>query len=996
MTKPLWLVAAGLCLWATTAGAQVPTGTISGRVVDEKGGVMPGVTVTATSPNLQGPRAAVTSENGDYSIPLLPPGDYTVTFELMGFRTARKTVAVGATQQVPLDAELTLSELSETVEVTGELSAFLETAQVATRVRQELMQTLPSNRTLTASVLMAPNVRATGPTSTNGGDGAIVVSGAMSFDSVYMINGVAITENLRGQPTTLFIEDAIQETTVSTGGISAEYGRFGGGLVNVITKSGGNDFSGSFRLSMNNDNWRARTPFGGAKLDDTVPTYEYTLGGPVVRDRLWFFNAGRFRDLGESRATNATNIAYVRGEDEKRYEAKLTYTIRSGQTVKGSYSHVDQIITNNNFQNVMDLKSLYNQEQPQRLLSLNYNGLVGSSLAVEGQFSRRTLSFLTSGAAGQDLINDTLLIDRARGGTGFRYWAPTFCTCNIDERNNYELLFKGSYFLSTRGSGAHSIVFGYNHYDDQRTTENHQSGSDYRILGTSTATGPDGSLVPVFQNTGVNNSRTLIQQDPITLESRGSDIRTHAFFVNDAWRFNSGVSLNLGLRWDKNHGRDGAGDLIASGNRLSPRLGVAWDPLNDGRWSITGSFARYVSGLNNGVVDVSPAGQPATYQWVYDGPPINVGAVTMTTPEALQTLFNWFFANGGTNRVPVSASVPGVNTFIGDDLNSPYAWEYAGGVSRTIGPRGSVRADYVFRDYKDFYSTVTNLSTGQATSPTGAVFDINLIENTSDLKRKYQGGTFQATYRLSDSLTAGSAYTLSRTWGNYDGENPASGPLTAQLFSYPEYRQASWNAPEGNLGSDQRHRARIWGTYRVPMTSNAGTIDIGLLHTVASGIPYTTGGAPPAPGTGVATIDPTAFVTNPGYANPLSSAGGAVEYYFFERDRFRTETQNRTDLSLNYARRILGGAEVFFHGEVLNIFNIYQLCACGGTVFNNGGGSDMRQINNQVQVIQNFNPFTTTPVEGTHWRLGPLFGQPTSRFAYTSPRTFRFNFGVRF
>ena len=90
---------------------------------------------------------------------------------------------------------------------------------------------------------------------------------------------------------------------------------------------------------------------------------------------------------------------------------------------------------------------------------------------------------------------------------------------------------------------------------------------------------------------------------------------------------------------------------------------------------------------------------------------------------------------------------------------------------------------------------------------------------------------------------------------------------------------------------------------------------------------------------------------------------------------------------------------------MLNVFNVYQLCGCGGTVFNNGGGSDIRTINTSVQTASNapssapllpFDPFNTTPVEEENWRLGPTFGQAASRFAYTTPRTFRFNFGVRF
>ena len=96
--------------------------------------------------------------------------------------------------------------------------------------------------------------------------------------------------------------------------------------------------------------------------------------------------------------------------------------------------------------------------------------------------------------------------------------------------------------------------------------------------------------------------------------------------------------------------------------------------------------------------------------------------------------------------------------------------------------------------------------------------------------------------------------------------------------------------------------------------------------------------AEPGAGNGVGQIDPRPFVTNPGYARPLGNAS-TVEYFFFERDRLRTETQHRTDFSLNYSHDISGGAEVFFHGEVLNVLNVYQLCGCGGTVFNNGGGA---------------------------------------------------------
>ena len=113
----------------------------------------------------------------------------------------------------------------------------------------------------------------------------------------------------------MFIEDAIQETKISTASISAEYGRFNGGVANTITKSGGNQFSGSVRTTFTNDDWRALTPFEKGLTEDprvsrVVPTYEATLGGPFFKDRLWFFGAARFKEDEFSQATFFTNLAY--------------------------------------------------------------------------------------------------------------------------------------------------------------------------------------------------------------------------------------------------------------------------------------------------------------------------------------------------------------------------------------------------------------------------------------------------------------------------------------------------------------------------------------------------------------------------------------------------------------------------------------------------------------------------------------------------------------
>jgi hypothetical protein len=236
MLRRVLLIAVVCCLaLGTSAFGQGNTmGTLSGKVVDPDGLAMPGVTITATSPSLQGARTIVSSPNGDFVLPLLPAGDYKITFELAGFstQTLEQRVSPGETRALAA-VTLALATVSETVTVVGKVENFAQTASSAVSYKSDFVQRLPTDRSLLQTVQLAPGVNNTGPSNST------TISGALSYEGLYLLNGVVINENLRGQPLGLFVEDAIQETTTTTGSVSAEYGRFAGGVVNTITKSGG-------------------------------------------------------------------------------------------------------------------------------------------------------------------------------------------------------------------------------------------------------------------------------------------------------------------------------------------------------------------------------------------------------------------------------------------------------------------------------------------------------------------------------------------------------------------------------------------------------------------------------------------------------------------------------------------------------------------------------------------------------------------------------------
>jgi hypothetical protein len=1001
-----------LLVWALAAAVpfangQSTNGMIRGQLVDAHGVALQGATVTVTSDGLQGNRVAISSEQGDYIVTLLPPGRYAATFELSGFRSIRREFVLAPTQVLPLDVTFTETAIEESVQVVGTSANVLtRTAQLAVSFPQALISALPTNRDINASVLMAPSVH---PTGANGG---YSLSGSVSFENLFMVNGVSVSENLRGQPYDLYVEDAIQETSVATTGISAEYGRFTGGIVNVITKSGGNTFSGSFRDTLQNDSWRAYTPFeqrtiandpnhADTRVNKTVPTYEFTFGGPALKDRLWFFTSGRQQTQESARTLVVTNVPYVFTEAAQRFEINATYSPHQGHRLQAGFieNRADQTNASFNPTATMDRNSLYDQTRRLNLFTLNYSAPITARFFLEARASVRNETLIGVGSQYTDLIQGTLLVDRNQR----RYWSPTFCgVCDPEERDGADAFIKGSYFLSTKGVGSHDIVFGYDGYNDQRFANNHQSGSDYRIVGTTAVVDPADTTVlhPQLLPDGV----TQITWQPIQVGSEGANFRTHSLFVNDLWRGSNRVSASLGLRYDRNHGTNSVNNLVADEAAWSPRIGITIDPTGGERWSVTGSFARYVAGLANTMGDASsPGGNPDTYNFAYLGPAINANPAGpfVSTPDVIQQALTWFDAAGGP-RLPLvgTTTVKGVTPQIRDSLTSPNAWDYSAGVSRQLGMRGSVRADVTYRAYHDFYAMQTDLTTGRVTDTRtgnipaavlGRQYDLTVLRNTDVLERQYAGVAFQSQYRVGSSLTVGGAYTLARLWGNAEGETTNSGPIFADVLQYPEYKRADWNTPVGDLSADQRHRARIWGYYTVPQLPG---LMISVLQILESGVPY---GA-------VAAINSAAYVANPGYVSAPSSS--AIAYYYTDRDAFRTEGQHRTDLAINYAHRVSGHRrlELFGQLQILNLWNHYQLCGCGAaTVFQNGGSVIATRIDQTVRTsITNaslysaFNPFTTTPQRGVNWDLSPNFGTALNRFAYTTPRTLRLSFGVRF
>lgn len=272
------------------------TGTLRGSAHDSSDAVLPGVTVTVASQSMQGTRAAVTDMNGNYELLGLANGEYLATFRLDGFTTLETTVTVPLGGMVETNVSMQVGRVTETVQVTAVVPSPLASTEASANVTGEQVGTLPVGRSPFRIAELTPGLTANTPN-----NGLLAIKGSFAYDNVFLIDGVDINDNIFGDADNLFIEDAIEEVQVLTCGISAKHGRFSGGVVNVVTKSGGNQFSGGFRANLYKPDWTARTPFEiendnertGSYKNNT--TYETTVGGPVVRDRLWFFYANRLQ-----------------------------------------------------------------------------------------------------------------------------------------------------------------------------------------------------------------------------------------------------------------------------------------------------------------------------------------------------------------------------------------------------------------------------------------------------------------------------------------------------------------------------------------------------------------------------------------------------------------------------------------------------------------------------------------------------------------------------
>jgi hypothetical protein len=967
----------------TEVSAQgVQTGVLTGVARDQAGLPLPGASVTVTSPALQGARSTVTDDIGVYNLRGLPPGTYRARFELSGLSPLEQTVEVPLGTTARLDATLGMNAVQEAVSVTADITPTpLASTQTSANYRADMVNVLPIGRTPALIAELSPGMTANTPNV-----GQVAIGGGFAFDSIFLIDGVDTNDNLFGNSHGLYIEDAIQETQVLTSGISAEYGRFAGGVVNVITKSGGNSFHGSFRTNFAKPSWTQETPFEVERSQVRSSTlskfFEGTIGGPVLKDRLWFFNADRYENSTTARILNDVGTTYDEGTNNKRAEIKFTGTVLKNHTVSGSYLNnprTQNNLASLNTTSAMDPAVLINRETPNNLWVANWQGILSSKMLATFQYSKKHFGFRNAGGTSTDIHDSPI---QARGilsgaTNGRHYNAPFFSALDPEDRNNRQFAGSVSYYVTSPKVGRHDMKGGFEHFTSTRTGGNSQSATgfvfatDYLVDGGRPVLDANQHPIPVWGGNAANPGAAASRvTNWISVTGSEIDVRTLSLYVQDRWTINNHLNFDIGLRYEGARSDATGGIVGADTNDLVPRLGATFDPTGDGRNILQATYAHYSGRFSErAFARNTTVGTPSSVNYAYIGPS---GQGRDFAPA--------FDLN---NYAVIGGNFPTVNVFFDDNLHSPLSKEFTVSFGRRFAKDGYAKAQYVFRTTDGFIEDFVDDPTANGKVPVtfqGRTFnpaDKVFYTNTDDPTREYQALQFESRLRFTSKLYVQGHWTVQlKQDGNFEGEAANQPGNTELFFNYPEILDETRYFPSGHLNEYQRHKVRIWTTYNQGL-GRLGSVDFSPIWRINSGLTYSLAAANVA-------HSAVQLARNPGY---LRTAGGgqSATLFFDERGSESFKGFALVDLAMNYGIPVWKELRPWVQVQIYNLLNNQK----------------------QIQWDTTVTPDPASPLDSlgqpTGYIQGPNFGKATAADQFpiwapgeTGGRTFRVAFGVRF
>ncbi|HEY2830716.1 MAG TPA: TonB-dependent receptor [Thermoanaerobaculia bacterium] len=852
------ILTAALLLVATSMFAQGTGGALVGRVTDETGGALPGVTVTATNDATGISRSVVTGSDGSYRFASLPVGKYTVVADLSGFNTTTtKNASVLVATDNPLNVTLKQGAVKEQITVTAEAPLVATSPSVGTVVSQKELENLPLNGrqfanlgTLAPGTTLSVNSDPTKP-----GQLTIALNGGSGRNVNFLIDGGDNTDDTIGGALQNFNIEAVQEFKIQTMQYKAEYGRSSGGVLSVVTKTGGNDLSGSvyefYRNKGLNSESESERLAGIGKQAYRRDQYGASLGGPIMKDKAFFFGTW---------------------EKTKRATA---YTVNTGQNLLGAFEGQSFGLP---FKDELGTAKVSLNASPKQFLQVRYGYQKNADVYGQSALAAPTSLGTVSNDYKSLLANDTWQIGSNRTNE-FLFQYTKFANAITADSLDPLIYYPGGAHLGQNLNTPQTTnQKKYQYKDDfSWSTQLGAMHHDFKVgaqylneptLGGDFTVGTAGQFY-LLNNAAGSPVQQIIIDGGFSGDS--TPIKGYSGYFQDDIGVNRSLTINAGLRWDSWTGFDlnqstnpnlkvvqaaadankypnepwlaafknGGGTTLQNPkNNFAPRLGFTYDLHGDSKNIIRGGAGRYVDFPYTNANILFPA---SAVQSLY-GPIYN-----FEDDNGIKNANGTFFKPG--DPLPPNQLSGNLSDHTTRELamptvaKAPYSNQVSLGYSTEVSSSLGLNFEAVSARYRDipyrFRADPIDPATGKRQ------FDPNIVPSTfrvwaNDGHANYDGINIGFHARAGSNFEAQGFYTLSRTKGNilagadeFRVIDPGHQPDVLRDTSIDSFNP-NCSACNGPLDTDARHRITLSGVYRAPY----GISVSGILR-YHSGFPYT-------------------------------------------------------------------------------------------------------------------------------------------------------------
>ena len=798
-----------LVLMSTIAAAPaLAQSAIAGLVKDTSGAVLPGVTVEASSAALiEGTRTAVTDGTGQFRIVDLRPGEYAVTFKLTGFRQVkREGITLPASFIATVNAELAVGAIEETVTVSGASPLVDVRSSVSQSVMsRQMLDTIPTGRDPFAVAQLIAGITTSTPDV--GGtqlmqQPTLQVHGSSNNDNVFMVDGVQIQHiGFGGNQTGFYFNDGLMdEISYQTSSLAAE-APVGGVQINMIPRDGGNDVHGSVFSTAANSSFQSDNlddglvALGFKKQNRVQNVYDInaTLGGPIVKDRWWFFGTFRRWSADNYLGNTFTSTGDQAVDDQHISDGTIRLTTQVSRKNKLSL-HYDRSIK-------------FRGHRPNNYITVSTNDPLSDVVQTTQQNYIGEVKW-TSTVTNRLLAEAAVFTMPVNYSLSFEPDAAPDAVATLDQTRS------AIYGVSPRQDNNTARMFTYaGHASYVTGTHAIKVGAQVRSGWSEELFTSRGDIVQVIVNNLPNSVRLL--NTPSGHKESGVNA---GIYAQDSWRFNR-LTINPGVRYERFvmsipaqsapagtwiGARDfPAQNGIVNWNTVSPRIGFSWDVFGDGETAFKGGVSRYDRLAGITIIQ-----------------PLNRRNISFQTCPWADSNSDLRAQNGEIAFARCTGSLLPTLGYVDSNLKRPHQWEYTALLQRQVGSNTSVSVGYYGRRFSDLYTTVNALVPSTAYTPVTITNPLtsqpmtvynqdpatrssvqNQLTTIPDLRQTYHGVEFQMNTRTSKATVFG-GLTIGRDFGDQD-----SGDL-----NNPNVRVNN----QGNIGFDSPYQIRGGFSYRLP------------------------------------------------------------------------------------------------------------------------------------------------------------------------------------